>query len=151
MSQLSDELGSRLALVVPELDEPDWDDVLARADLFGHAVPGPRRWSRLRMAPRALIFAIVVVLMGGSLALAVGGRVVHALGDGPRQPAGQGTSSAISCVPPYPLEGAPPLPKGYLRGQDHQGQRAPRADHQERATRRRAVHRAHVERRRAAS
>jgi hypothetical protein len=115
MSQLSDELGSRLALVVPDLDEPDWDDVLARADLFSHAAPRPRRRHRLPVAPRALIFAIVAVLMGGSLALAVGGRVIHALDDGPA-PAPVKHEFRDLVVPPYPLEGAQPLPKGYLAG-----------------------------------
>ena len=126
MSQLSDELGSRLALVVPELDEPDWDDVLARADLFGHAVPRPRRWSRLRMAPRALIFAIVVVLMGGSLALAVGGRVVHALGDGPAPTPDQGRVHR-DVAPAVPARRRSAAAEGLPAGQDHQGQRAPRA------------------------
>jgi hypothetical protein len=115
MSRLSDELGSRLALVVPEPDAPDWDDVLARAELFGHAASRPRRRSRLRMAPRALIFAIVVVLMGGSLALAVGDRVLHALGDGPA-PTPIKHEFRDLVVPPYPLEGAPPLPKGSFAG-----------------------------------
>jgi hypothetical protein len=115
MSQLSDELGSRLARVVPDLDELDWEDVALRADLFGRAAARPSRWRRLPVAPRALVFALVVVLMGGSLALAVGGRVLHALDDGPA-PARVKDEFRQFVRPPYPLDGAPPLPKGYLPG-----------------------------------
>jgi hypothetical protein len=115
MSQLSDELGSRLAQVVPDLEEPDWNDVLRRAEQFGRAVARPRWRRRLPIAPRALAFALVVVLMGGSLALGVGGRVVHALSDGP-VPADVKVELRQFVRPPYPLDGAPPLPKDYLPG-----------------------------------
>lgn len=73
-----------------------------------------RRWRRA-LAPRALLVAAAVLLMGGSLALAFGGRVVTALDDGPA-PAKVKSSFAQMTRPPYPLEGGPPLPKGYLPG-----------------------------------
>jgi hypothetical protein len=85
MSQVSDELGERLARIVPELEPLDWDDVMERSQLLRRVAPKGRR-GRLRIAPRALLFAVIVVLMGGSLALAFGGRVLTAL-DAPAPPA----------------------------------------------------------------
>lgn len=73
-----------------------------------------RRW-RGALAPRALLVAAVVLLTGGSLALAVGGRVITALGGEPA-PREVKSSFAQMTRPPYPLDGAPPLPKVYLPG-----------------------------------
>jgi hypothetical protein len=75
----------------------------------------PRRAWRRTLAPRTLIVAAAVVLMGGSLALAFGGRVITALGDGPAPSKVKSTLDRMTS-PPYPLDGAPPLPKDYLPG-----------------------------------
>jgi hypothetical protein len=85
MSQLSDELGERLARIVPELEALDWDDVVERSQPVRRVAP-VRRGGRLRIAPRVLLFVAIVVLMGGSLALAFGGRVLTVLA-GPSMPA----------------------------------------------------------------
>ena len=56
-----------------------------------------------------------MLLTGGSLALAFGGRVVTALG-GDSAPSKVKSTFAQMTRPPYPLDGAPPLPKDYLPG-----------------------------------
>lgn len=76
--------------------------------------PLRRRWALLA-APRVLVAAAVVVLMSASLALAFGGRVLTALGGGPApKPVKSEFRNLVK--PPFPLDGAPPLPKGYLPG-----------------------------------
>jgi hypothetical protein len=105
MNAPTDELATRLALVVPELDEPDWLDVVARSGLLRPAVPPRRRghW----FAPRVLAFAILVVLAGGSLALAFGGNVLDAFRSSPA-PAPIERQFKQFVRPPLPLDGAPP-------------------------------------------
>lgn len=87
MSQLSDELGERLAHVVPELEPLDWIDVVERSQLLRRVTPPARGRGRLRVAPRMLLVAAAVVLTGGSLALAVGGHVLITVFSGPSLPA----------------------------------------------------------------
>jgi hypothetical protein len=82
---------------------------------------GTRRGS---LAPRALLVAAAVVLMSGSLALAFGGRVLNAFSGKPA-PSHVKSEFRQMTQPPYPLDGAPPLPKGYLpgalvKGSEHQ-------------------------------
>lgn len=104
MSVHPDELAERLANVVHVLEAPDWDDVVERATLRGRVVP-PRR--RRWFGPRVLAFAIVVVLAGGSLALAFGGNVLDAFRSSPAPaPVKQQFKQLIK--PPLPLDGAPP-------------------------------------------
>jgi hypothetical protein len=71
----------------------------------------PASTGRRARAPRALIVAALVLLMSGSLALAFGGRVLTALGDGPA-PRHIKSEFQRMVHPPFPLDGAPPLPKG---------------------------------------
>jgi hypothetical protein len=87
------------------------DDLRAAAKRAPAHVSAGRR----ALASRALIVAAAVVLMSGSLALAFGGRVLTALGDGPAPPHVKSEFQQM-VRPPFPLDGAPPLPKGYLPG-----------------------------------
>ena len=74
-----------------------------------------RSGRRISLAPRALIVAAALLLMGGSLALAFGGRVLTALADKPA-PKHVKKEFRQMITPPLPLDGAPPYPKGYLPG-----------------------------------
>lgn len=74
-----------------------------------------RSWPSRGLASRALLVAAAVMLMSGSLALAFGGRVLHAFADKPA-PAKVKTEFRQMTKPPFPLDGAPPLPKGALSG-----------------------------------
>ena len=78
-----------------------------------HACAFPTRPARIL---DQLLAAALVVLMGGSLALAVGGRVVTAISGSPAPDKVKSEPGRWS-VPPEPLDGAPPLPKGFLPGQ----------------------------------
>jgi hypothetical protein len=124
VSQVSDELGERLARVVPQLEPLDWDDVAERSQLL-RRVQAPRRHGRLRVAPRVLLVAAIVVLMGGSLALALGGRVLDAVSGSPAPP--HVKTEFKQLVHSHPaLDGpinAPPIPKrlqlgGVVRGSE---------------------------------
>ena len=75
----------------------------------------PRFWRGGGLAPRVVIAAACVVLMSGSLALAFGGRVLHAFADKPAPPKVK-TAFRQMTKPLYPLDGAPPAPKGSLPG-----------------------------------
>jgi hypothetical protein len=79
------------------------------------AAARPRRHRGGPAAPRVLIAAAAVLLMSGSLALAFGGRVLSALDNGPA-PTHVKSEFRRMTKPPIPLDGAPPLPKGYLPG-----------------------------------
>jgi hypothetical protein len=80
-----------------------WDDVVRRA-----ARPSRRRRRAPRLG-RTTLIAAVLVLLGGSLALAVGTRIVHALTGSPAPPA---IKKQLAELPPaHPsgsLVGAPP-------------------------------------------
>jgi len=67
------------------------------------------------VASRALLVAAAVMLMSGSLALAFGGRMLHAFADKPAPPKVK-TAFRQMTKPLYPLDGAPPAPKGSLPG-----------------------------------
>jgi hypothetical protein len=75
----------------------------------------PRRRRGGVAAPRVLIAAVAVLLASGSLALAFGDRVLSALSDTPA-PAHVKSAFRQMTQTPFPLDGAPPLPKGYLPG-----------------------------------
>jgi hypothetical protein len=116
MSQVSDELGERLARVVPQLEPLDWDDVTERSRLL-RRVPAKRRHGRLRVAPRVLLFAAIVVLMGGSLAVAFGGRVLDAVSGGSAPPhVKQEFKQLVRPVGVFGLVNAPPVPAGARTG-----------------------------------
>lgn len=76
----------------------------------------PRFWRGGGLAPRVVIAAACVVLMSGSLALAFGGRVLTAIGGGGPAPGHVKSEFRQMTKPLFPLDGAPPLPKGYLPG-----------------------------------
>ena len=80
-------------------EDGSWADVLARSA----AVPKRRRAPRFG---RTTLVAAVLVLLGGSLALAVGNRVVHALTGTPAPPA---IKKQLRSLPTAgPSDGAPP-------------------------------------------
>jgi hypothetical protein len=80
MSHVTDELAARLECLAPEFSDANWADVVRRANTT------PARRKRRMFAPRVLIASAAVLLMGGSLALAVGGRVLTVF-DPPSVPA----------------------------------------------------------------
>jgi hypothetical protein len=76
----------------------------------------PRRaTTRIARAPRVLVVAAALLLMSGSLALAFGGRVITAF-EGAPAPHHVNSEFQQMIRPPFPLDGAPPLPKDFLPG-----------------------------------
>jgi hypothetical protein len=88
------------------------DDLRAAATSRTRA---PRWTARIARTPRVLAVAAVVLLMSGSLALAFAGRVITAF-EGAPAPHHVNSEFQQMVRPPFPQDGAPPLPKGYLPG-----------------------------------
>ena len=69
----------------------------------------PRRRRPLMLAPRTLLAAVLIVLVGGSLAYAFGGRVVNAVTGGPAPPKiKQDLARLANGSNALPRDGAPP-------------------------------------------
>jgi hypothetical protein len=88
------------------------DDLRAAATGHGRA---PQWTARIARTPRVLAVAALLLLMSGSLALAFGGRVITAF-EGAPAPHHVNSEFQQMVRPPFPLDGAPPLPQGYLPG-----------------------------------
>ena len=99
-----DDLLAELRLAIPEPPAPVGERMLGSVLT---SWPPARRGSRAR-APKMLLAAALLVLVGGSLAYAYGGRVVDAVTGGPAPPKITQDLGSLAKGPGFPRDGAPP-------------------------------------------
>ena len=107
-----DDLLAELCLALPEPPAAVGERMLG--GVLAAWAPPRRRRSRV-LAPRALLVAALIVLVGGSLAYAIGGRVVDAVTGGAAPPRIKHDLASMANGHGGPRDGAPPWEQQLMR------------------------------------